>query len=263
MFRPTHARLAILLLIALGLPAAVRAQSADESFFFLHLADPQFGMFTDNADFAQETTNFDFVIATANRLRPAFVVVAGDLVQRPGDEAQIAEYERIAARLDPAIPPYNVAGNHDVENEPTPASVGAWRERFGPDYYRFDHGDFTGIVLNSSVIHSPDGAPGLLAEQEAWLRSELARRVSGPFEEFGVTHVFAGHYHRNALGRAGELEMVTSGPVGMPLGEAKSGIRVVVVRDGAIEHRYYELGEIPNSVDLSASPGGTAPTGAR
>jgi hypothetical protein len=71
------------------------------------------------------------------------------------------------------------------------------------------------------------------------------------FREFGVRYLFCGHYHRNAEGRDGEIENITSGPVGKPLGGAKSGLRVAIVRDAAIEHRYYELGELPVKIELT------------
>jgi hypothetical protein len=72
--------------------------------FFVQMSDPQFGMYTDNQDFAQETANFEFAIANINRLRPAFVVVTGDLVNKPADAQQLAEYKRIAGKLDSTIP---------------------------------------------------------------------------------------------------------------------------------------------------------------
>src|SRR5436190_258702 len=50
-----------------GLPAVAAAQP----FFFIQLSDPQFGMFTGNKDFAQETANFEFAVAAINRLKPA------------------------------------------------------------------------------------------------------------------------------------------------------------------------------------------------
>ena len=49
-----------------------------EPFFFFQLSDPQFGMFTDNKDFAQETANFEFAVATINRRA---------LADLPGQEA--------------------------------------------------------------------------------------------------------------------------------------------------------------------------------
>jgi serine/threonine-protein phosphatase CPPED1 len=264
------------------------AVAAEEPFFFIQLSDPQLGMFTDNRDFSQDAANFEFSVAAVNRLRPAFVVITGDLVNKPGDAAQIAEYRRIVGKIDRSIPVYNIAGNHDVENEPTPESLATYTKIFGPDRYTFRHRGLIGIVLNSSVIHSPNKTPDQLAEQERWLRAELikakaenprhivvfqhhpwfiktadeadqyfniptARRVAymALFREFGVRYLFCGHYHRNAEGRDREIENITSGPVGKPLGGAKSGIRVAIVRDDRIEHRYYELGELPVKIELN------------
>jgi 3',5'-cyclic AMP phosphodiesterase CpdA len=112
----------ILWSIALSFVAFTRSSvaAAEEPFFFIQLSDPQLGMFTDNRDFAQDAANFEFSVAAVNRLKPAFVVITGDLVNKPGDAAQIAEYRRIVGKIDRSIPVYNIAGNHDVENEPTP-----------------------------------------------------------------------------------------------------------------------------------------------
>jgi 3',5'-cyclic AMP phosphodiesterase CpdA len=273
------------------------AARAAEPFFFIQLSDPQFGMFTSNKDFAQETANFEFAVATINRLRPAFVVITGDLVNKPGDAAQIGEFHRIVGKVDSAIPVHNVAGNHDIENVPTPATIATYTNQFGADHYTLQHGNFTGIVLNSSVIHSPQQTTNQLAEQERWLRTELARARDGNprhivifqhhpwflktaaepdqyfnipterrtnylalFREFGVKYLFSGHYHRNALARDGDMEAVTTGPVGMPQGGDKSGLRVVIVRDDRIEHRYYHFGEIPSRIDLSVKTNAKSPT---
>lgn len=264
----------------------VRAQSASAGdYYFLQMADPQFGMYAADRDFAQETANFEFAIATANRLRPRFVIVCGDLVNKPGDEAQIAEYERIAGRLAPGIRLYNIAGNHDVGNEPTPEALARYRKRFGADYYGFREGPLYGIVLNSSLIHSPKAAPEEFRKQDEWLKTELDKakgsgaaqivvfqhhplfleRGDEPDQYFniplarrrkvlellhgaGVKVVFAGHYHRNALGRDGDLEMVTTGPVGKPLGDGVSGFRVAGVEGSGLTHRYVEFSKLPNAL---------------
>src|SRR5271156_2094858 len=89
--------------------AAGMASAADLT--FVQMSDPQFGMFAENRNFAQETINFSRAIEEANRLKPAFVIVCGDLVNQAGDTRQIAEYQRVAAQLDRAIPLHNVAGN--------------------------------------------------------------------------------------------------------------------------------------------------------
>ena len=276
---------AVLAALLVSSPAARQAAP----FFFIQMSDPQFGMFADDTEFTQETVNFEMAIATANRLRPAFVVITGDLVNKPLDRAQVDEFERIAAGLDKRIPLYRVAGNHDVENVPTPETIAAYVQRQGPAHYAFRQGPVAGIVLNSSLIHSPAKAPALLDAQRAWLEQELAagrqagarhlivfqhhpwflKQADEPDEYFniplerrrgyldlfrrhGVTALVSGHYHRNALARDGAIEVITTGPVGKPLGEGtQSGLRVFAIDDaGALSHRYYALGELPNRLEL-------------
>ena len=265
--------------------AACRAKATNQqAFAFIQMSDPQFGFITPNAGFKQETENFTKAIAAANRLRPAFVVVTGDLTHRQGDTAQIAEYRRIVGQLDPAIVVHNVPGNHDLGLPLSSASIAAYRRVFGPDYYEFDSHGTHGIVINSSLFKEPLLAPAEAAAQEAWLRSRLdaargkysrvmvfqhhpwfltsadepdqyynlpltrRREFLDLFARSGVTHVFAGHYHRNAFGKDGALEMVTTGPVGKPLGADSSGVRIVVVDRGRVVHFYYPLDSIPLTV---------------
>jgi predicted MPP superfamily phosphohydrolase len=264
------------LLLTLSVVGALAAQT------FVQMSDPQFGMYTKDADFAHETANFEFAVAAANRLMPAFVVITGDLINKSADAAQAAEYKRIAAKLNPKIKLYSVPGNHDVGNEPTAESLAQYRERFGADYYSFHVGDVAGIVLDSNLEKGAEKVPEEAAKMESWFRNELERvKLTGvkhiivfqhisfflkdPNEEdqyfnipkvvrerylrllheYGVQQVFAGHYHRNELGHDGDLEMVTTGPVGMPLEGAKSGLRVVTVKDGAVTHKFYDFGELP------------------
>src|SRR5438093_11051793 len=186
-------------LCALLVTVTAASSVAGTPFFFIQLSDPQFGMFAADAGFAQETANFEFAVATANRLRPAFVVVTGDLVNKPGDAAETAEYRRIAAKLDPAISLYNVAGNHDVGNVPTPQSIAAYTKQFGPDHYTFRHEGLVGIVLDSSLIQAPEGAPELFAGQERWLRTEL-EQAHGE----GAQHIVVFQHHPWFLSDANE-----------------------------------------------------------
>jgi predicted phosphodiesterase len=281
-------RCRILFAVFAVLCAASLRAVADEPFFFIQISDPQMGMFADNRDFVQDAANFEFVVATINRLKPAFVVVTGDLVNKGGDAAQIAEYRRISGKIDRAIPVYNIPGNHDVSNVPTPATIEGYTKVFGPDHYTFRHGGFVGITLNSTVIHSPNQASDQFNEQERWLRAELAKakaeharhivifqhhpwfigRADEPdqyfniplarrtsylamFHEAGVRCLVSGHYHRNAEARDGEIEAITTGAVGKPLGPgAKSGLRVFIVRDDRIENHFYDLGDLPVKIEL-------------
>ncbi|MEE2709711.1 MAG: hypothetical protein VYA69_08950, partial [Gemmatimonadota bacterium] len=64
-------------------------------FFFLQMADTKFGMYSDNESFEQETALFTRAIEHANRLMPEFVIICGDLINRPGDPVQREELLRI------------------------------------------------------------------------------------------------------------------------------------------------------------------------
>jgi predicted MPP superfamily phosphohydrolase len=264
-------------LIPLAFAGSLAAQT------FLQMSDPQFGMYSKDHDFDHETANFEFAVATANRLKPAFIVVTGDLVNQAGNASQIAEYHRIAAKLDPAIKLYSLPGNHDVGNEPTRESLARYRERFGPDYYTFRAGAIAGFVLNSNLEKGAEGVPDEAAKMESWLKTELEKakrdgvshlivfqhisfflkdpnepdeyfniplatrqRYLKLFHQYGVKQVFCGHYHRNSEGRDGDLDMITTGPVGMPLEGAKSGLRVVKVEGNSVKHKYYDFGDLPD-----------------
>jgi 3',5'-cyclic AMP phosphodiesterase CpdA len=265
-------------------------EESEQPVFFIQMADPQLGMsgspswlalfgatWNDDA-FQTDAKLFERAIAHANALKPAFVVICGDLVNRVGHSGQIAEFQRIASTLDPAIPLYLVAGNHDVENEPTKESLRAYRETFGPDWYSFRQGDVYGIVLNSQLIDAPEEAPGEARDQLVWLREELVRAETsgarhrfvfqhqsyfledpdepdqyfnidsvsravylGLLKQAGIEAVFAGHYHRNAVGQDGTLEMVTTGPVGRPLGDDPSGFRIVAIGKDSISYEYFAV----------------------
>lgn len=257
--------------------------------FFVELADPQMGMFAKDRDSLQEQANLSFAVASINRLKPAFVVVCGDLVNRAGDGEEISQYKRLMLRVDPSIPVYNVAGNHDVGNQPTEETLAEYRKNFGRDYYTFDSGETRGIVLDSNLIAGAQNVPQESRAQERWLVGELQRarregvkhlfvfqhipyflehadepdqyfniplaarrRYLDLLQRYGVECVFAGHYHRNASGRDGSIEMITSGAVGVPLGESQSGFRIVRIRP-EVQSRFYDLGSIPHAIDSTAS----------
>ncbi len=273
---------AISLVILLPAPAAPQ-----QPWFFAVLSDPQFGMYAKDQNFAQETANLEFVIANLNRLHPRFVVICGDLVNRHGDSGEIAEYKRVLHKLDPSIPAYSVAGNHDVGDVPTPETLDGFRTAVGEDHYTFSEGDIFGVVLDSNLIRAPDGDPDAARQQEEWLGKTLASAKSNPnqqivifqhipyfikdpgeadgyfnippaarrryldlLEQAGVKYVFAGHYHRNALGTDGPLTQIVTGAAGMPLGGSLSGFRIVSVRGQKLDSTWFCFGGIPNQIDL-------------
>lgn len=249
-------------------------------FFFVVAADPQ--LFWGPLEKWQET------IQHVNRLKPAFMVVCGDLVQDPGSDEQAKAYLGAAARLDPSIPLYNAAGNHDVDQSPTPERLAWYEKHFGKPWHSFERGGCLFIVLESGVLNRPENAPELAKQQMAWLRETLEaasqkryrhifvfkhyplclKAVDEPdqyftvpqtrrrellelFHRHGVAAVFSGHYHRNALVQDGALELVTTSSVGKKLGADPLGFRIVKVLADRIEHAYYAFGDLPDAVDLS------------
>lgn len=258
------------------------ARYHDKEFSIIQMSDPQFGFFNDNKSFEKETELFTQAIQAANRLNPDYVVVTGDLINLPFDEEQVKEYKRIGALLKPTIPLYNVAGNHDVENVPTEQNIKTYIDDFGRDYYTIEHKSLFAVVLNSMYLHSPQHVLGKAAAQKVWLEEKLdeAKRkkykhivvflhhplfLNKPdepnqyfnipietrmayldlFKKYGVSHIFSGHYHRNAFGTYDDIEMVTSGPVGKPLGDDPSGLRIITIKNGEIQHNYVSLDSIP------------------
>ena len=237
--------------------------------------------------FADETALYEKAIAEVNRLRPDFVVMCGDMVNDQDDQEQLAEVERITAQLDSDIPMYWAAGNHDVGNTPTPESLRLYRQRYGEDDYSFDHKGSHFLVLNSCIFFDPSEIPGEWERQlqfvtqdlqkatadrpehilvsvhhplfvgtpdddDSWLviPQERRRVLLELFKGHGVTAVFTGHWHQNNLATDGELQMVTTGPVGYPLGDDPSGFRIVKVLGPRIEHEYYGFDDMPQAVEV-------------
>lgn len=273
-------------LVLITCAGCVSVRQDTKPFFFIQMTDPQFGFHSDK-EFVKETVNFEKAIAKANQLHPAFVIVTGDLINKPGDSLQLAEYKRIVAKLDPSISIYHVAGNHDVGNDPQEKDIVAYRKQFGPDYYTIKYHGMIGIILNSLYFKNPAGVLKEANAQDVWLRKVLQKAkknkaqpvivfqhhswfLNDPeekeeyfnidkkmrdtylplFSAAGVSHIFAGHYHRNAFGKFGLMEMVTTGPVGIPLGKDPSGFRIVIVKGNVVSHKYYDLDAVPDSISL-------------
>ena len=279
------------------------------AFSFVQMSDPQFGMFASVSKYTEdeieerrlrgilmrkaprpisgfenETRLYTKAIESANRLKPDFVVVCGDMVHDTGDDAEIAELFRVTAKLDAGIPLHWVSGNHDVGESPTSESIAMYREKFGADNYSFDHADCHFTVINSSVASDPSNVPREWDRIAQFLGDDLsaARRagaqrlvllvhhplflehadededyftihperrsvIMGILRDNGASAVFAGHLHRNNYARDGDIHMITTGAVGYPLGDDPSGIRLVTMDESSIDHRYYPLDVPPDA----------------
>ncbi|XP_067101174.1 serine/threonine-protein phosphatase CPPED1 isoform X1 [Osmerus mordax] len=183
---------------------------------------------------------------------------------------------------DPSIPLVFVSGNHDLGNIPTPDTVEQYCQAWGDDYFSFWVGGVQCLVLNSQLFYDASACPSQREAQDEWLGEQLqAASSSSParrllvfqhiplylktpdeeddyfnlqtavrhslldrFKQAGVKAVFSGHYHRNAGGFCGGLDMVVSSAIGCQLGNDTHGVRVVVVTADDIIHRYYSLEQL-------------------
>lgn len=220
---------------------------------------------------------YEKAVVAANGLRPDLVLFGGDMIDDPNSEDQLRDFQAITARLDRDIPVRYTPGNHDIAADtvvPTADSIAAYRAVYGEDYYLFDLGPVSFLVLNTVVIDHPENVPAELEAQLGFIEDALSgprapivighhpffvdhlheadtywnlpleRRVPlvARMQATGVHLSIAAHWHRNNIARAGDLEVVTSGPVGYPLGDDPSGFRIIdIAEDGSLSHRYLPL----------------------
>jgi hypothetical protein len=261
--------------------------TAFNSFFFMQLTDPQFGMYEEPKPYPKETANFNLAIDHVNRLKPPFIVLTGDNVHGMSDTAQLNAFKKGLARLDPSIPVFQTPGNHDIGSVPTQPTINTWKSRSGPDRQAFVYNRCLFILLNSPLIKDSTGYALGFRQQRTWLDSVLnaadskhharifivqhhsyflktATEANGYsnidmprrteyltlFKKHNVTAVFAGHLHNTAEGKDGTLSMVTTGPVGKPLGTGISGLRIIKVYADSVRWPFYGLNAVPQKIDM-------------
>lgn len=253
----------------------------DNPYFFIQITDPQFGMFENNNGFEKETVLYKKAVKEINRLKPDFVLITGDLVNNQRDILQIAEFKQLTAEIDSKIPVYLIPGNHDIGNVPDSQSINSFIKNYGYDKISFKHKGSRFIGFNSSIIKN--NTPYFEQEQYEWLEKILKKSKKAThiilfchypfmiktfdepenysnignegrqkyldlFADNKVDAVFSGHLHNNAITSYREIQLVISSAIGKPLGNAPSGLRIVKVYKDKIEHNYYGLDEIPDSI---------------
>ena len=228
--------------------------------------------------FKKETLLFTEAIETANEILPDFVVVCGDMVHEADSEDQLQELMRISRLLKEEIKLYWVAGNHDVGDRPTQTALNEYKKRFGEYNYAFQEKNCYFIVINSAICYDPglvlDEWDSLISFLEMELQtavasqykhkiifmhhplyvndldepdnylgipSERRSKIIDLITKYEVGVVFTGHLHRNNYKKVGSTELISTGPVGFPLGDDPSGIRIVQVNDGSLTHKYSPL----------------------
>ena len=208
-----HKVLTLTLLLLSGVVHGVELQAPEEEadeFHFVVLGDAQF----------HQPEKFNRLIDQTRRLRPAFVIQVGDLIEGYNNDFEViaAEWQRFARQIAPLAPvPFlAVPGNHDVFNGDKQVDTrleALFEEIWGPLYWAFTYKNTLLISLNSD---SSEGVNQITGQQLDWLRQTLAKKeaehtfvfmhrppmlfpdaesLHDLFKQHGVSHVFYGHHH--------------------------------------------------------------------
>lgn len=267
----------IVLAMALTVCACGEINASEGGFVFVQIADTQLGMSTSDNSLNAEIENFKKAAEHINRIKPAFVLISGDMINAPHNSRQVLAFWRAAGQICPGIPLYLVPGNHDV-GPATADNVRSYVRFFGKDHYTFSHANTEFIVLNSCLIHDPQADKQLYDAQLAWFEQSLqAARARKPDHIFVCTHhpwflqsgdepdsyfviprvrrseyldlmkrygakwALAGHFHRNVVAPTDDLTMIATSAVGVPLGDDPVGLRIFRVFPERVEHQYRPL----------------------
>jgi 3',5'-cyclic AMP phosphodiesterase CpdA len=250
-----------ILLVCLAVMCLVscRAQPA-KTFTFVQVCDPQLGF----SEYEQDKASFRQAVRQINALRPELVVICGDMVNT-ADDRSYADFKEIANGL--SMPYYCVPGNHDVGNEPTPASLQAYRQRLGQDYFVVEHKGTAFIFVNTQLWKNP--VEGETQKQDIWLKESLkaawakgqpifvvghyppfCKQADEPdeymnlpkekraellalFEHYQVAAVLGGHTHKLTLNPYNTIQMVNGEATSRNLDNRPLGFRVWHVREQA------------------------------
>jgi predicted phosphodiesterase len=113
---------------------------------------------------------FEKQIQLINRLSPDLLVTTGDLIWGHCDpDMTTREWDAFDEAVNGLNAPlYMVVGNHDIWNGP---SRETYIERYGPEYYSFDHKGAHFVVLSTEV---PGHGTRISGPQLEWLERDLA-----------------------------------------------------------------------------------------
>lgn len=269
MKRPLFSTLLLLGGLCSALSAEQPVPSAGEKFSFVQMCDTQLGM----GGYEHDVKTFTLAVDQINKMKPDFVVICGDLVNK-ADEKSWADFSRIKAGF--VIPCHCAAGNHDVENVPTAKSLKLYREKVGKDYFAVEHKGFTFVIANTQLWKAPlkgesekhdawfvetlkvakaKGRPVVVVvhyplflqkpdEKEAYFNLPVAKRMEllKLCEENGVVAFLAGHTHKLIVNDYKGIQLVNGETTSKNFDNRPMGFRWWDVgSDRKMKHRFVEL----------------------
>jgi len=180
-------------------------------FFFIQMADTQYGI-TDTLQpkdkngkptySAKEIVEVERgmmlkAVDVINRLKPAFVVLCGDMIDaypETSDKAkldsQLQTVQSCLHKVDTSIPLVCCCGNHDMGNRPNFHTIKWYRSIWGHDYFSFWFKGVACVVLNSQLYKNPDDCKEYAEEQEEWLEGWLkTTKAAKPKAVVAFSHI--------------------------------------------------------------------------
>lgn len=185
-----------------GLSCRERGE-ANRPFHFMQLADTQLGMetcFTGQNGWEKELELMRIAAAEVNRLRPAFAIVCGDLINEfPNEEAgrtanpelrkqQVSDFKKAFSLIDEDIPLVCCCGNHDIGDRPNSVTIRSYTENFGDDYFSFWCNGVKCVVVNSQLWKDDTDAKDEREAMDRWLDAELEEQTI-PYRTLIFSHV--------------------------------------------------------------------------
>ncbi len=135
-----------------------------EPFTFVQMCDTQLGM----GGYEHDIKAFRQAVNQINELKPDFVVICGDLVNKAND-ASFADF--ITIRNDFTVACHCAPGNHDV-GKPSVKSLEYYRDTLGKDYFSLEHKGLTFVFTNTQLWKAP--LEGESEKHDAWIVQTLA-----------------------------------------------------------------------------------------
>jgi len=165
---------------SVDLYASIAGKASErKTFTFAQICDTQLGF----GDYNRDMIFFKQAVKQVNVLRPDFVFICGDLVDK-ADAKSFADFNKIKA--DFTMPCYCVSGNHDIGNKPTVDSLNYYHDVIGKDYYAFEHKRYTFIIVNTQLWKAP--LEGESEKHDSWLKTTLATAAKKDSRIFIVGH---------------------------------------------------------------------------
>jgi 3',5'-cyclic AMP phosphodiesterase CpdA len=220
-------------------PASTPSSSSSSSscsFSVALLADPQIGW---NRDGYNSEKLFRVAASHLRELKPKFILVAGDMIQDPGNNAQYRTAKSILDSVN--IPYYAIAGNHDVRGNPRLNLLNDFVQDWNLPYYWYTvrHCNTLFVMLDSNILRARDDGDAeeeiveLAVEQLEWLDKTLKDAT----RDNDIDHIIPIAHHPLATRSLGEASKNTNTPRGvrqdlMDIYEAHAGPKLEYVFAG-------------------------------